>query len=257
LWASNLPRDLLWQTDGGRTAVPARSSTYRAPSWSWLSIDCAFSHDAEVFGRPEEARSLVRILDVNVEPATADRTGPIEAASLTLRGLLRSLRILEKVDSDSKLSTLPSPFNHPIRTTTIIVDPEQPTEYSFSNSIGDGCSISLDNDPHVLRESRGLDCHCLLLTSQREDTDRTAYRGLLLRQLHPGTYHRLGTLKLEDTPRCSCSTTLRYLNSAPATETDSDGPNEDAEVFAELYADSQDPARDTATRPPLQTIGLV
>ncbi|PMD42002.1 HET-domain-containing protein, partial [Hyaloscypha variabilis F] len=37
LWYSNLPLDLLWQPVGRNTRAPAAS--FRAPSWSWLSID--------------------------------------------------------------------------------------------------------------------------------------------------------------------------------------------------------------------------
>ncbi|ORY18230.1 heterokaryon incompatibility protein-domain-containing protein, partial [Clohesyomyces aquaticus] len=64
LWRSNLARDLLWRTPQPETHRPPQ---WRAPSWSWASVDDAIIYD-EV--PPPTATLLAEVLDVETVPLT-------------------------------------------------------------------------------------------------------------------------------------------------------------------------------------------
>lgn len=85
LWRKNLVNELLWQKMISNVAHGTRPKEYRAPSWSWASIDMdvKFVQDDEL-----EERDYVEILDVDVKPAGSDATGAVESASILLRGYL-------------------------------------------------------------------------------------------------------------------------------------------------------------------------
>lgn len=66
LWRSNLARDLLWSTS---EADPIRPKTWRAPSWSWASVDDIILFDGLP---PSNAVQLAIIEKAQVEPLTPE-----------------------------------------------------------------------------------------------------------------------------------------------------------------------------------------
>ena len=99
MWKENMPSDLLWWSDlstptGG--ILPQRPQQYRAPSWSWLSLDNALIENRDRYNL--DKRSLVEILDVTVKNLGHDKYGPITAAALQMTGILISARIDQPQD---------------------------------------------------------------------------------------------------------------------------------------------------------------
>ncbi|KAF4874882.1 hypothetical protein CGCSCA1_v005843 [Colletotrichum siamense] len=90
LWRSRMPRNLLWQVSD-----PAkRPERYRAPSWSWASVDnasCFTSHEGYSWF-PKRHRVLVSVIEATTTPLTSDDTGQLQGGSLTLKcRLLRAI----------------------------------------------------------------------------------------------------------------------------------------------------------------------
>jgi hypothetical protein len=80
LWRSTLPEDLLWYS---RTPLRSRTRPWRAPSWSWVSIDTTVTYfeDLTSFHDP-----MVKIIDAHCTPSGADPTGTVAFGHLLLRG---------------------------------------------------------------------------------------------------------------------------------------------------------------------------
>ncbi|KAF2450416.1 HET-domain-containing protein [Karstenula rhodostoma CBS 690.94] len=81
LWRLNLPRDLLWTTP---EAFTHRSKTWRAPTWSWASVD-----DAIIYKRqpPDNATLLAEVLEVEAVPLTEVAPfGEVQRGSLVISG---------------------------------------------------------------------------------------------------------------------------------------------------------------------------
>ncbi|KXH61346.1 heterokaryon incompatibility protein [Colletotrichum nymphaeae SA-01] len=90
LWRSRMPRNLLWQV-----FEPAnRPERYRAPSWSWASVDntslCSYHKCYSDYSKPH--RVLVSVVEAATTPLTSDDTGQLQGGSLTLKcRLLRAI----------------------------------------------------------------------------------------------------------------------------------------------------------------------
>jgi hypothetical protein len=103
LWRRNLEAQLLWQVQLARQADKSpskRPMPYRAPTWSWLSIDGVIIPD-----RYNRGNMHIEVLDVQMSYHSNDTTGLINGGSLKLRGRLRPLQInrspLLAIDEDS------------------------------------------------------------------------------------------------------------------------------------------------------------
>ncbi|KAL6707990.1 hypothetical protein ACN47E_003664 [Coniothyrium glycines] len=88
LWKSNLASDLLWHGSyaAGRGPTAVALGTWRAPSFSWASLDTAIDYtvlDEEEF---ETFRPLVSLMSTAIVPAGLNPLGAISSASLTIRG---------------------------------------------------------------------------------------------------------------------------------------------------------------------------
>lgn len=96
LWRGNFVNGLLWtamaEDDDEWNVSPAiRPDRYRAPSWSWASLDApsmkAYHHwESQLFG------DYVEVSDVHIEPKGKDPTGELRHACLHLSGPLIKLR---------------------------------------------------------------------------------------------------------------------------------------------------------------------
>lgn len=94
LWRRNFINGLMWTATteyGYGDNVPAvRSEVYRAPSWSWASLDAPSMEtqhtDYQFYG------DYVEVLDVGIELASDDPTGGLRHACLHISGHLVKLR---------------------------------------------------------------------------------------------------------------------------------------------------------------------
>jgi hypothetical protein len=112
LWKSSLPKDLNWsRVPGGRILDnPIRSSIWRAPTWSWASIDCetSFSGSSDMMYGDE-----VLIHDIIFESQLADQSAPFGAltsAKLTMSGRLgKTTRVfVARAIAPERMAALPS-----------------------------------------------------------------------------------------------------------------------------------------------------
>lgn len=91
LWRKWLPSQLLWHVDNCRqidNTASVRPEKYRAPSWSWASVDGVIST-----GKFSDDGVIVDVLEVSITPATADPTGLVKSGFLRLRGVLKELQL--------------------------------------------------------------------------------------------------------------------------------------------------------------------
>ncbi|KAI8633248.1 HET-domain-containing protein [Xylariaceae sp. FL1651] len=100
MWRRYLASHLLWYVsdvnDGGST----RKFPYRAPTWSWLSVDSEI-----IFPSSRQNEGWIEVVDVDVRFSTADTTGPVSGGILILRGRLRPLQLRKAVMKRSDLGS--------------------------------------------------------------------------------------------------------------------------------------------------------
>ncbi|KAI0169800.1 HET-domain-containing protein [Hypoxylon sp. FL1284] len=99
LWHEALPYCLLWEraTDVEGSDVPIPAGRYRAPSFSWASLDCP----VYAFADRQDVRASAEVLDCVATPAGADPFGAVApGASLTARGRLVVGVPVYQVDED-------------------------------------------------------------------------------------------------------------------------------------------------------------
>jgi Heterokaryon incompatibility protein (HET) len=101
LWKESLSYDLLWRVDGELNSRPLE---YRAPSWSWASVDgkvyspYVFPSQPELHKllreEPKPVRPLIRIVSVNVSTLSQDTscTGQVSDGLLKVVGVLRKIK---------------------------------------------------------------------------------------------------------------------------------------------------------------------
>ena len=91
LWQDDMPSCLLWCFGATEGSVVTRQTTYRCPTWSWASLDIKSAinfHDAtmvETLGT-EDAKKLVRVVDVKIESPFGNVYTDITSAELLLNG---------------------------------------------------------------------------------------------------------------------------------------------------------------------------
>jgi hypothetical protein len=82
LWRKHLPSQLLWKIPSDHQTGPlVLAKTYRAPSWSWASVDGRLSCSSW-----QRQCILIDILEASVEPAGLDRTGAVKSGLIRLSG---------------------------------------------------------------------------------------------------------------------------------------------------------------------------
>jgi hypothetical protein len=108
LWKETLPLDLLWYVvrpyDRGITNYE-RPSEYRAPTWSWASVDgeirtlnrrytLKYHENEDKMDKLEPAFEVVSV-EVTTSELDTSKTGQVLRASLTIHGTLRGISFLE------------------------------------------------------------------------------------------------------------------------------------------------------------------
>lgn len=91
LWQSHLPEGLLWYHDLPADWTATRPSRYRAPSWSWASLDCRY---LKFIQRSDVGASLTEILSVQTTTAEKDHFGRVTGGSIQVLAPLRQGWIL-------------------------------------------------------------------------------------------------------------------------------------------------------------------
>ena len=87
MWRKVLSHQLLWELSHWN--IRARPFAYRAPSWSWASVDGFISIS---FDKVYDA-VMIEVVDVHIEYATDDDTGTILSGWVDLKGILRPARL--------------------------------------------------------------------------------------------------------------------------------------------------------------------
>ncbi|KAL8692931.1 MAG: hypothetical protein Q9218_002132 [Villophora microphyllina] len=83
LWGCDMLTGLAWSALGDPIDW-SRATPYRAPTWSWASVEGRMGWDFEING---EREPYARISQVSCDPAGADRTGAVTGGKLELSGL--------------------------------------------------------------------------------------------------------------------------------------------------------------------------
>lgn len=99
LWKRILPSQLLWGVYGNRqgNGLPSvRPATYRAPSWSWASLDGCVSW-------PSVSRKgfMVTIIEAHVTPITNDTMGEVSDAFIRLLNEFATVKASVSADIDA------------------------------------------------------------------------------------------------------------------------------------------------------------
>ncbi|KAH8586961.1 heterokaryon incompatibility protein-domain-containing protein [Bisporella sp. PMI_857] len=93
LWRMNLIPELCWYMQQRRT----QSKVYRAPSWSWASLDGKTS--VIKISAEDSGLQIAETLEASVEPLGSDPTGALKSGSIRLQGPLMTIEFRWKNDS--------------------------------------------------------------------------------------------------------------------------------------------------------------
>ncbi|RSL52157.1 hypothetical protein CEP54_011072 [Fusarium duplospermum] len=101
LWRSALPRLLCWErhtsiSDETLEARRARPAGYRAPSWSWASIDEPVSYHSWEFDDVLLLEDLIEITNVDIVAQGEGKTAQVSNGVLTARGWLHPFKFLSR-----------------------------------------------------------------------------------------------------------------------------------------------------------------
>jgi hypothetical protein len=98
LWRNDLPHQLLWFVEKRLGHKSRRPSTYRAPSWSWGSVEDATVHYVELTRMHQKDYKHtyhVHVLDAKCVPAGSDPTGKVSSGFVKISGPLRNTTLKE------------------------------------------------------------------------------------------------------------------------------------------------------------------
>jgi hypothetical protein len=95
LWKRNLMVDLLWTVNDDAADETRHVAKYRAPSWSWASMDGHVKYDTdEYLCFAKEENIVADIVSASVTPDTAgDSFGTLRDGRLTIRGMVTEARL--------------------------------------------------------------------------------------------------------------------------------------------------------------------
>ncbi|KAJ4993159.1 hypothetical protein SVAN01_01511 [Stagonosporopsis vannaccii] len=98
LWESSFVEDLLWRSiSTGKKGLQPRPDKWRAPTWSWASVDSAVGTRGYEYNHGNDhGSSLVPCIDVlavNCVPAGEDITGELSSGYVVLRGWIMAARL--------------------------------------------------------------------------------------------------------------------------------------------------------------------
>ena len=97
LWKNDIHRQLLWHSQLLQERLRKRSTPYRAPTWSWASMD-AVVYNEIVDESLSDCVPISNFVRAEVEPSGPDPMGALLSASITLSGPLKTTALIR--DSD-------------------------------------------------------------------------------------------------------------------------------------------------------------
>ena len=190
LWRDSLPKQLLWKVHNCKQAngtASRRPCEYRAPSWSWGSVDATVFLRDDVWGNKFNDRVKVEVLDAQVERVTSDETGPVVGGFVRLSGPLSPCKVIRPYESLNWLFK--------VRRSDDKYDSSSRVELDVPMDISDSFILAL------FYASRG-----------------SFYEGLVLRKhdSESGTYLRCGTFWIKE--RFLSAVSLKDLDYDPHTQ---------------------------------------
>jgi len=98
IWRSSIFRYLRWRRTSFNGHIAKPRPAYRAPTWSWASIDgpVTFARYDGPWQRACWTKSLVDILDANVTPLHGDSIAQVKDGYITAKGKLHSFTLISK-----------------------------------------------------------------------------------------------------------------------------------------------------------------
>lgn len=183
LWEKHLPLLLGWRkhTHFPDVFLKARSSVYKAPSWSWASMNCRVTYGRN-FGRLT-TEEWFKLLELNLE-RTSDEYGPVTGGYLRVRGSLLPVKLARPREENEPAHPEKYPLIH----------------YLFSNKFypGNSCDAQLDGNPLFdIPQPQGTIVYALPVASYT----RNPFRSLTALLVKPtgkknGQFARTGILQL-------------------------------------------------------------
>lgn len=193
LWRNNLLHDLLWTSTNKERFN--RPSTWRAPSWSWASVDSPISYSKITSDAEEEAE----VLDSVVEPRFPNAPfGEVKSGEIRIQGPLAqvSKKNVLQLLQDQGLAPAPPKSNDPMEWNAMIMSfiRNQP-----KSTMGNGQG---ESDAAILPE----DVYCLVTHSRRwmmvnhgeRRVEEMCWFGLMLERKENGCFERLGAFDNEN-----------------------------------------------------------
>ena len=121
LWRRYLERELLWSVCKRSRDSAKRPKVYRAPSWSWASVDGEVTPGYLDVGAGD---ILVNVVDVQLDYVTDDKTGLVRGGWLRLRGALKHLALLPRLSPSSRNSGVQDNWIMVVNRTRVSVESE-------------------------------------------------------------------------------------------------------------------------------------
>nr|RBR01125.1 hypothetical protein FVER53263_10621 [Fusarium verticillioides] len=173
LWRSRLLEGLVWQSLECR-----RVSEYRAPSWSWASMD-----GIPGLGVRAPYEEVARILDVKVDLKGTNIYGEVTSGRLRLQAPMERL-YLDTKDWDPTKPGFAYDNNPPIRT----AHDETHSRFDFDFTADDAPQEALK----IVKSLEGKELFALILLKVKEEDDET-YHAVVVKKVDGGEeYERLG-----------------------------------------------------------------
>jgi hypothetical protein len=198
LWEDGFCYFLLWRTTERMryTGGAKRPRTYRAPSWSWASVDGAIEFSDHRFATKE----LVQIIQVSTTPKDGQEFGEVSGGRICLNGYV--FRV-EFVDSDAVLNT---PHNvGPHWMVAKARDSRKDLEFALSPFLDVYGGPTWDFAPSIHNSStrqslRTRHFFILIISSEAKEEGVVVYGLILQRTVVKGEYQRLGVFMIVVNP---------------------------------------------------------
>ncbi|RAL02553.1 HET domain-containing protein [Aspergillus ibericus CBS 121593] len=180
LWRRELPRALAWNVLG----VGRRPPSYRAPSWSWASVDCRVNIPLSYSQYSRDIITYVVVVDAECTICTEDETGQVSGGTITLKGPLANATLL------------PPPHDYPHYKTIMSIQSLKSLEVAGheplvqtpkETSYGRSWEVIFD-----VRSEMCDDVYCLPIDAQHFSENTWVVIGLALSRTSRDTYVRVG-----------------------------------------------------------------
>jgi hypothetical protein len=176
LWRNNLMHDLFWKT----VAIATKPKKYRAPSWSWASLDGRITWPLwRVFLSCSKCSMYCTVLDAQTTPVGLDPYGAVKDGFLKVRGVIEEMKVMWVSGDKSK---------HPWRL------------YYKGGEIGN-VNLDIESDASQVHGRENIYQALLVAQCKMCEGSKTLIRGLLLekngrKRENYDEFERVGTFAL-------------------------------------------------------------